>query len=1486
MPGLPSQPNNIPLASSLPKVSFRRIPAEEALALAAPAGVLDQQNVEFGFNDGRPFERPEHYLRYVEPIESELKQQVEYDMDEQDQEWLDALNADRKREQLDPISNEVFEIIIDQLEKEWFDLMKQVPTKHPHGTGEDAEDGDDDGEDTKCAICDDGEGENSNAIVFCDGCNLAVHQDCYGIPYVPEGQWLCRKCTVSPDRAVSCILCPHEGGAFKQTTQGKWAHLLCAMWIPETGVSNPVYMEPIDSVEKIPKARWRLNCYLCRCKMGACIQCDSKLCYAAFHVTCARKAGLLIQTERRRVGHYHGDDSDDHSGGDVTQVLRARCHKHIPPKLRSQLKIPFDRAATVLVEEELDGHPRGSPFHTAAARDGSTDASTAHGSNPALPPPLIPVSRSTSVQAEQRDTLSKSDRAYKKSYQAGPPLVPAYVVNRVLDYIGRISLRKKPPLVEQVARFWSLKREARRGAPLLKRLHLEPWTASSQNKEQTDAQKAKKLAFLNTLRNDLEAVRMLAELVRKREREKLRQAKLLRDALVDATLFPYFDVLASTLAKIEALDRTHFFAAPVSRTEVPDYYDVIKEPMDWTTMREKLQQKAYRSVQEFKDDVLRVVNNAMIYNKADTPFHKAAARISKQLSAIFPDLDQLEGLHLAHFEATCKRLLAVAQSDAREPVELRLGDEVRDALLQLRLEPPIDHVKLLRDYEAMGPKELNEVRGPENRLAQFFSEVIESTAHEAPNGSVAQPAPVRNVVDDLARQFYRPRISASRVKRVMGRASAAAQGVATTPNTRSRRHSSEVSVEAAPAPTPGERRASKRLRGEAMGTPKPEVPPVTPRAKKRPVLHSRAMPRAATRAAREAAADTTAISPSVPPIPEDGEAEEVTQDPDAKQDPQPHVEAAEEKNKAATDAHSRSSRGAGAVTRSTRSTRAHPANEETASAADDGRNRASEVVAKATVDANGAESANGAAGAEAAEVDHAKRRRPKRGQIPGEPDEIETETVDDHDSFLRFNKGWILKDGAKRNRSARALSIDQPPAKRPRKVSAPSANTLQTVAEVTLSPRRARSRTQPTKPSILPSIQSSIQEEESTERTTSTLDATKEGLPSATTLRKRPNGSAASPIDAEAPVVEEVPDNSLLPATRLRSTWSRNVRTYGGAGASLRSGKATTASKEPFEGVEDQSSPLSLAGDDAAGSEEDSEAEDEDADVVVDSDNAEADTDADADVRAADDAEGKGDQARWSKKPKDAADEEVRQKRNAAERPKRIGERGARETAAGAANAAADATDGAQVDDGAGETDEEAEADDDSTGVPSRRAYRSRKSKVKVPPTSATLRSSPRKGNRSSADDGKDPLCVPHTLVWAKMEGFPFFPAEVVDEEDTDSIPAKVLEDRSRQLAQLDSLRRQTSTTPTSVSPHPPNAQGAEDTDSAAEGGKPTRLVLVQFYGGKVREYVWLPTSKLKLMLEDPEVDDECLQIKSKKYAKHRKRVREAYLLAKAQVDA
>jgi NuA3 HAT complex component NTO1 len=130
---------------------------------------------------------------------------VEYDMDEQDDMWLEKLNAQRKTADLGPITREMFEITITKIEKCWHALEKRIPkpnpkppqTHRPRSSSAAAVNGEPQAgeeQDSKCAICDDGDCENTNAIVFCDGCDLAVHQECYGVPFIPEGQWLCRKC--------------------------------------------------------------------------------------------------------------------------------------------------------------------------------------------------------------------------------------------------------------------------------------------------------------------------------------------------------------------------------------------------------------------------------------------------------------------------------------------------------------------------------------------------------------------------------------------------------------------------------------------------------------------------------------------------------------------------------------------------------------------------------------------------------------------------------------------------------------------------------------------------------------------------------------------------------------------------------------------------------------------------------------------------------------------------------------------------------------------------------------------------------------------------------------------------------------------------------------------------------------------------------------------------------------------------------------------
>ncbi|WPG97821.1 Hypothetical protein R9X50_00060200 [Acrodontium crateriforme] len=510
---------------------------------------------------------------------------VEYDMDEQDVAWLEDLNKERKTEGFDAIKPAIFEITMTQIEKEYHALEKRIPKpqpKHaqltrPRSSSQAAVNGDpnplNDEPDSKCAICDDGDCENANAIIFCDGCDLAVHQECYGVPFIPEGQWFCRKCKEIGRGTATCIFCPNVDGAFKQTNTLRWSHLLCAIWIPEVTIANITFMEPITDIDKVPKGRWKLNCYICNQKMGACIQCGNKNCYLAFHVTCARRAKLFLKMK-----------TQNQAGLDTT-ALKAFCDKHVPPDWRRT----HDTDNAIVEAKRWYRH---------AMKDRKWADSQMAAMELGAPP--APDGGLVGDTGAADDTIAVTKRRRSQGPKitwrlpSGAPVVPAAVFASVEAGLTRFTIRKRKEFVEKAAKYWTLKREARRGAALLKRLQLqlEGFTSMEITRRSFASMGAagrpkllRRIEFAEMLQKDMGHLTELSDQVKKREELRLKEIELLRE-LVNTVYFPIPALLLPILHKAQKADeKTRLF----------------KEGFDELAVR--LRERYYISVADFSRDL-------------------------------------------------------------------------------------------------------------------------------------------------------------------------------------------------------------------------------------------------------------------------------------------------------------------------------------------------------------------------------------------------------------------------------------------------------------------------------------------------------------------------------------------------------------------------------------------------------------------------------------------------------------------------------------------------------------------------------------------------------------------------------------------------------------------------------------------------------------------------------------------------------------------
>ena len=226
---------------------------------------------------------------------------------------------------------------------------------------------------------------------------------------------------------------------------------------------------------------------------------------------------------------------------DSSMVLKAFCDKHCPPDYTKENAVhEATRAAKKFYKRTMKGRIWADNHAAAHAIAASHRfALTEH-------PPDESQMMGASMLAGQGD--SKKTQAGKPIWKlpSGAPVIPQAVYETVDNGLSRFSVQKRKEFVAEACRYWTLKREARRGAALLKRLQLQMETFSSMELTRRNfaamgvsgqSRLKRRIEFAKTLFKDLEQLKSLSEEVVVRELVKLEDAELALD-FVDSCYFP------------------------------------------------------------------------------------------------------------------------------------------------------------------------------------------------------------------------------------------------------------------------------------------------------------------------------------------------------------------------------------------------------------------------------------------------------------------------------------------------------------------------------------------------------------------------------------------------------------------------------------------------------------------------------------------------------------------------------------------------------------------------------------------------------------------------------------------------------------------------------------------------------------------------------------------------------------------------------------
>jgi len=125
-------------------------------------------------------------------------------------------------------------------------------------------------------------------------------------------------------------------------------------------------------------------------------------------------------------------------------------------------------------------------------------------------------------------------------------------------------------------------------------------------------------------------------------------------------------ILEYLLVMLEKKDVNNFFASPVSDTFAPGYSKIIPEPMDFSSMREKIEDAKYLNLESFRYDFDLICTNCMTYNLPDTVYYRTAKKLQQQGQRI---------LAPERLRALCEHLPLLLEL-SREELGFDIGEDV------------------------------------------------------------------------------------------------------------------------------------------------------------------------------------------------------------------------------------------------------------------------------------------------------------------------------------------------------------------------------------------------------------------------------------------------------------------------------------------------------------------------------------------------------------------------------------------------------------------------------------------------------------------------------------------------------------------------------------------------------------------------------------------------------------------------------------------